>query len=170
MTYEQQIRAALRLLGSHAPGLHGDIVFFLACIKSSEDFFRVGTKRNKQQLKKIHTALTRAQKEINQLPLFLQHNWFSPGLEDYIRTVELWLAEPSITAPRHRTAPKQKTAVQYAHKLLSKNGFPIKATRKGLWHQLSAILFGDPRADLFRHMLAFSKRRKQLLDPNQGQK
>jgi hypothetical protein len=31
----------------------------------------------------------------------------------------------------------------------------ISTTRKGTWWQLSAILYGDPDADLFQHLRAF---------------
>ena len=46
----------------------------------------------------------------------------------------------------------QKEAVAYAYQLLQRRGLEIKTTRGGLWWRLAAILFGNPRADLFQYM------------------
>jgi hypothetical protein len=53
---------------------------------------------------------------------------------------------------------KQAFAVALAYALLMKwwgSEELIKTTRKGPWWRLSAILYGDPTYDLFRHLRAF---------------
>jgi hypothetical protein len=55
---------------------------------------------------------------------------------------------------------KHKTAVRLAYELLSEWNGKIALSRNGTWHKLSALLFGDQRVNLYRHMRAFIKIRK----------
>jgi hypothetical protein len=168
MTHEQQIRAALDLLGprvNHKDDLRSDIEAALIGIEMATPEYNIGSKHNKRQFKKIITALKRAQDGANQLPLEMRliltgEPSSAAWLKEYIQEAERWLAAP--TAPPRRTGHKQRNAVGEASYLLAKYGLPIWATRKGLWHKLSAILFGDQKADLFRHMLAISAPRGRL--------
>jgi hypothetical protein len=171
MTREQQIRAALRLLGplvDHKDDLRSDIEAALIGIEMA-DPGRLINKHDKRQLKKIIAALKRARDGADQLPwemrfILTREPASVAWLGEYIQLAERWLAEP--TAPPRRTGHKQRNAVGEASYLLAKYGLPIWATRKGLWHQLSAILFGDLKADLFRHMLAVSAPRGRLIPPH----
>jgi hypothetical protein len=180
MTREQQIRAALRLLGpriDHKDDLRSDIEAALVSIEMADPGHPLGTKHNKQQLKKISAALQRAQAAADQLPfemrfILTREPPSVAWLEEYIQLAEQWLAEP--TAPPGRPGHKQRNTVIEASYLLAKYSLPIWATRKGLWHKLSAILFGDLKADLFRHMLAVSAPRGRLIPhisrPDPGRK
>jgi hypothetical protein len=54
---------------------------------------------------------------------------------------------------------EQTRAVALAHDLLMQwwgNDAFITKTRNGPWWRLSAILYGDPDADLYRYLRAFS--------------
>ncbi len=51
----------------------------------------------------------------------------------------------------------QEEAVKLAHQLLQRRGLKITTTRGGLWWRLAAILFGNPRADLFQYMRRYSR-------------
>ena len=50
---------------------------------------------------------------------------------------------------------KHRTAVRLAYELLSEWNGTIALSRNGTWHKLSALLFGDQRVNLYRHMRAF---------------
>jgi hypothetical protein len=86
-------------------------------------------------------------------PLDLRH------LNEQIAFYEEWLAERP-DGP-HRKSAKQKAAVKEARALVMKYCKKKKeyfGRRKNKWWKLSAILFGDPQPDLFRHMRAFKNR------------
>ena len=55
---------------------------------------------------------------------------------------------------------KHMNAVRLAYELLSEFNGKIVLSRNGTWHKLSALLFGDQRVNLYRHMRAFIKIRK----------
>ena len=55
---------------------------------------------------------------------------------------------------------KHTNAVRLAYELLSEFNGKIVLSRNGTWHKLSALLFGDQRVNLYRHMRAFIKIRK----------
>jgi hypothetical protein len=62
-------------------------------------------------------------------------------------------SQRAISASIERSGPtRQVLAVVSAHSLLWSYGLPVTCTRTGLWHQLSAIFFGDENRDLFVHM------------------
>ena len=53
---------------------------------------------------------------------------------------------------------RQQCAVETAHELLKRyRPYDIVTTRGGAWWRLSAILFRDPEADLFRYLRDFRK-------------
>jgi hypothetical protein len=56
---------------------------------------------------------------------------------------------------RSRVANKHRTAVRLAYELLREWNGTIALSRNGTWHKLSALLFGDQRVNLYRHMRAF---------------
>ncbi len=182
MTREQQIRAALHLLRRWVDHEHLRSVIELAIryvesVVETRHMLDQGINPNKKQLKKIITALKRAQKENKQLQWEIELSSTEPPiavdpilvLEKWIKGAESRLARP--IDPPHRTAHRQRVAVECAYTILHDYHLPIKTTRKGLWHQLSAILFGDLKVDLFRHMSAFSKRQKLAASrPEPGRK
>lgn len=52
---------------------------------------------------------------------------------------------------------KHKFALRLAHELLRRwNGAAITVSRDGTWHQLSVVLFGDRRVNLYRHLRTFA--------------
>jgi hypothetical protein len=53
----------------------------------------------------------------------------------------------------------EEYAVKLAHDLLAKWGVKTVTTRKKPWWKLSAILFGDENADLYRHLLKYVRSR-----------
>ena len=55
---------------------------------------------------------------------------------------------------------KHKRAVRLAHSLLTGWKRDISISRTGTWHELSAILFGDKRVNLYRHLYEFAKTRR----------
>jgi hypothetical protein len=56
---------------------------------------------------------------------------------------------------------EHKTAVEWAYKLLGRwNPHDIVVSRVGTWHKLSAVLFGNRRANLYRHLRAFAAENK----------
>lgn len=50
---------------------------------------------------------------------------------------------------------KHRAAVALAYELLVEWNGTIALSRNGTWHKLSALLFGDQRVNLYRHMRAF---------------
>jgi hypothetical protein len=53
--------------------------------------------------------------------------------------------------PPTRTDPVKRYAAHAAAVLLVAHGRPLNLTRKGAFCKLAAILYSDPKADLFRH-------------------
>jgi hypothetical protein len=183
MTREQQIRAAIHLLRrwmdhEHLRSAIELAIRYVESVVETRHNLERSWNPNKKQLKKLITALKRAQKENKQLQWEIELlSSIEPPvavdpvlvLEKWIKAAESRLAQP--IGPPHRTAHKQRVAVETAYTFLHGYRLPIKTTRKGLWHQLSAILFRDPKADLFRHMSAFSKRLKLIASrPEPGRK
>ena len=83
----------------------------------------------------------------------------APDLNVHIATYQEWWTERP-GQPR-RAAVKQRCAVKEARALVMKYCKKKKEysrKRKNKWWKLSAILFGDPQPDLFRHMRTFKNR------------
>jgi hypothetical protein len=53
---------------------------------------------------------------------------------------------------------KHRTAVALAYELLTgwKPSVGCVVSRTGAWHRLATVVFGDPRANLYRHLRAFA--------------
>jgi hypothetical protein len=75
------------------------------------------------------------------------------GIDQAVATDEAWLR---CWQPPSRWL-KHKEAVFAAYKLLDRwNQHGIVVSSTGTWHRLSAILFGDKRVNLYRHLRAFA--------------
>jgi hypothetical protein len=66
-------------------------------------------------------------------------------------------AWPRMWEPPSRSL-KHRYAVLLAYELLIRwKPDNIVVSRNGRWHQLAAVLFGDPKVNLYRHLFAFQK-------------
>jgi hypothetical protein len=161
VTKSKQIAAALSVLLDAHP--HGNnprtrawgkhiIEHFLGAMEEQSDVeiehLRIRSAETKQQLTKAISHLQSAQKVIATLPLRVRNSF---DIEKQIRHARLWASVAH--RPAHRVASKQRVAVDYAAMLFDLTEQRVGATRNGRWHKLSAILYGDPKADLFNHML-----------------
>jgi hypothetical protein len=67
-------------------------------------------------------------------------------VEDYANSIVVGKGKPRRSMARHN-------AVHQACELLKKYGSkPPRKSRKGKWHRLAKVLFGDPDADLFDYI------------------
>jgi hypothetical protein len=74
-------------------------------------------------------------------------------LEETIKFSTQWEAKVSRAMPKGAIAERQATALAY--NLLRQWDRPTPTTSDGVWHNLAAILLGDPDANLFRHLREF---------------
>jgi hypothetical protein len=118
-------------------------------------------RQSRRALQKLSKALKRC--EALARPLAKQHSEWAKRPLDLSEHIERCEEELRYrTRPRaRRTAPRQQLAAFMARKLIAKyrpNDKKAAAlTRRGTWHQLSAILAGDRRLDSFNHMRAINR-------------
>jgi hypothetical protein len=74
------------------------------------------------------------------------------AIDHAIEWLDHWSPPPS--------ALKQHHAVALAYELATSWGMKTLVSRKGKWHQLSQILYGDREADLYRQVQTFAKMRR----------
>jgi hypothetical protein len=74
------------------------------------------------------------------------------AIDHAIEWLDHWSPPPS--------ALKQHHAVALAYELATSWGMKTLVSRKGKWHQLAQILYGDRDADLYRQVQTFAKRRQ----------
>ncbi len=165
MTRVGQIIAALELLGPPPPHDHKDrrrhvehAVDIMESVRRAAEHAMATRK-----LRRAYSAALRKFQNASRAharaggSLALKQKW----IDHAVAVDEEWSAHwhpPSPWLPH-------KTAVEWAYKLLSRwKPHDVVVSRRGTWHQLSAILFGNPRANLYRHLRAFAaeiRRRKK---------
>lgn len=163
MTLDDQIREALSLLtpkeedrGECRERIFDALNVINIEVANREHPRTYVSKEAKLTLEQFCAALKRARDIRNKLPPMMNMVSFSSlDLDGYIATCEEYLAVPS--GPPRRQAFRQRAAVIEARDLLMYYGKRPTTTRLGAWHKLSAILFGDKRADLYHHCAAFKK-------------
>jgi hypothetical protein len=74
------------------------------------------------------------------------------AIDHAIKWLDHWSPPPS--------ALKQRHAVALAYELATRWGMKTLVSRKGKWHQLAQILYGDREADLYRQVQTFAKMRR----------
>jgi hypothetical protein len=159
----KQVATALSvLLDEHPAGWKDDprmrarckamVEHFLRASEAQSDIeierLRIRSADTKRRLKKAIIHLESASNVIKELPPRVRDSF---DLKKQIRRAQLWAS--IAPGPAHRVASKQRVAVDYAAMLFELTEQFVGATRKGRWHKLSDILYGDPKADLFNHML-----------------
>ena len=167
MTREQQISAALLLLGNAGC----DKTYIVSEIEMAIDTIGVlaasqstlPSKAQRLATRQLLHALRRSVVAAKRLAkLDIRWALFPIDLSAFIARCERELIRPA-RAPV-RTAHKQKLAVKEALGLLLKYGTQrdVRISRNSRWHQLAAVLFGNTEADLFRHMRACSRKSARL--------
>jgi hypothetical protein len=162
MTREEQIAAALKVL---APALRSaadrvaareridDLLNTMGMrVAYAEAFQQLRSQAKRRALATFAAALRRADVAHRRLTEGLNFVGLDslnfPVLQPHIATAEELLR----AKPLKRGPYRQQLAVKCARDLLTNYDLPVKTTRKGSWHRLAAILFGDKDYDLFRHM------------------
>jgi hypothetical protein len=118
--------------------------------ESTKKKHRVAVRRLIDALLKVRSAVETAAK----LDAF--YSVFDvDSLDAEIARCEERLAQPK--QPKQRQADNQKAAVKAAYLLISKYGDPkqLRLTRGNIWYQLAAIIYGNPKIDLFNHMRTY---------------
>lgn len=113
--------------------------------------YGVRTKTQKEAAQKLEVALKRLQDAIENpdLPIDLRPQRFDKTDLDFLRNRALEVAYSDMVPDA--SSPAKRFAAEAAAKLLSAQGLPVRATRRGPFCRLAAILYGDPSADLFHH-------------------
>jgi len=163
MTREQQIVAAVRVF---APALRTE-ADYARCRADIDDALNIidveiakedvgiawRSKESRRAVAAFAKALKRAEAAYNALPELVRHGWFQDlDLNPIIAKVEGWSGFSEKAGPPRRKAHKQRAAAREAWRLLWEYGLSQKARRGSHWHRLTAILYGDKQADLFRHL------------------
>jgi hypothetical protein len=107
----------------------------------------------------------RAQITHNALPIKVK--FFAFREVDFKKQIEVCdrLADQPSGHPK-RSATKQRLAATEAYHLLRYYDRSVNTTRGGKWCDLSAILYGDPLADLFHYCCQLAKLHRSLEDRN----
>jgi hypothetical protein len=155
MTRDQQLKTALQVLApprDRREECVKGIVDALNTIQSVTEHRTANrnwaSKGTKDKIKIFLAKLKALQAALNNLPPPYQGLALrGVDLKEEIAACERWRA-PSFGKPK-RTANKQHLAAFEARELLQRYGHPITTTKTGQWCKLSAILFGDPSANLF---------------------
>jgi hypothetical protein len=134
MTRDEQIAMALRLIGTD--NCRADVEQMLDII--ADETVETASKATKAEVQVIYNAL----RKIRSTGIDL-----IPDLDKHLHACDLILRTPS--KPQ---AEKQRLAAAAAQELLMTHGGRLTATRGGQWDQLTAILFGDPKADMFQYI------------------
>jgi hypothetical protein len=123
---------------------------------------RAFSKTARQRIGSLMSALRRADRYANELSaLHVEGDILLMKLKtvlpEYIELCEYWLAQSSKSSGRPELY-KQQLAVAHARGLISTFGDPngLALTRGNAWHQLAAVLYGDPTTDLFNQMRLIS--------------
>jgi hypothetical protein len=74
------------------------------------------------------------------------------AIDRALEWLDHWSPPPSALNQRH--------AVALAYELATRWGMKTLVSRKGKWHQLAQILYGDREADLYRQVQTFAKMRR----------
>jgi hypothetical protein len=162
MTRAQQIEAALKLI-SPPPGRRdqcgGNIADALDIMVDWDGVANVWRARGSKAAHKARRTYYRALRRLQVADKALRAAGGQvPGCLD-LTTIEraIKATGPRRYQVRYRAGgPKQEAAVLLACELLTEwwgKEF-VTTTRKGPWWRLSAILYGDPAYDLFRHLRA----------------
>jgi hypothetical protein len=160
MTREEQVRAALVVLSptkDEREKCIEDIELALAEVEDDSLDPRPNSKKIRAAVKQLHAALRNCQIKFKGLHRFDEAHAYELmmvplDLNDHIAACKEWIDDE--VKPRRRAA-KQKSAVAHARALVRQYRKEKKerTVRRGnAWHQLSAVLAGDPQLDLFRHM------------------
>lgn len=137
MDREQQIAGALREI---RPADHqkcrADVEQMLDIIDSETE--TTASKAIKSKVTIVYNAL----RKIKATGLVIV-----PELDKHIEACDLILKRPS-----NRKADKQRLAAAAAQDLLMTHGGKLTASRRGQWGKLTAILYGDPDANMFQYI------------------
>jgi hypothetical protein len=163
MTRSQQIEAALELISpptGRRDQCRGNIEYLLDDMGSNANLKSTRAKAGARAWGAYHRALCR---------LLVTHDKLeATGWGGRIERAAIERAIHATTPERYRNeraqseayaaGSEQARAVALAHDLLTQwwGSEFITTTRKGPWWRLSAIFFGDPDADLYRYLRAFS--------------
>jgi hypothetical protein len=161
MARQEQVEAALKLIDpppDRRDQCRGHIEYMLG--EASDDLKRA--RAGAKEWKAYHLALRR---------LLVTHDRLeATGWGGWIERAAIERAIDATTPEQYRrerarseayadfAGSEQACAVALAHDLLTQwwnNDDLITTTRKGPWWRLSAILYGDPDADLYRYLRAF---------------
>ncbi|MCK1307850.1 MULTISPECIES: hypothetical protein [unclassified Bradyrhizobium] len=139
----------------------------IGTVNRAEEEQRIRSPRSKDSeraVKRLAEALNRAKVAYNDLPPLQQIHFDKAfDLQGAIEFCDdLTFEWKKVPMPQGRASHRQQAAVDVAFKLTEywlvkklRLREAITLTRKNAWHQLSAILFGDPKIDLLTHMTRY---------------
>jgi hypothetical protein len=158
MTKAQQIKKALAILAAGNGRWDNTVLewFIREALSqinehasSSARLDQAASAQTKAALRTLTNRLDAARTAAKQLPAHIREP-FSEGIDDLLALAEAWRELPA--GPKHRTSHKQQAAVIWAEFLLLLAGVSAKIKRGGAFHRLTAVLYGDEKADLYRHI------------------
>ncbi|WP_050384014.1 hypothetical protein [Bradyrhizobium pachyrhizi] len=170
--YQGEIRKALDILrptATERATCRETIRYAISFVNRAEEEQRIRSPRSKETVravKRLAEAISRAKVAYNDLPPLQQIQFDKVfDLKGAIDFCEQLTSEwEKLPMPLGRASHRQRVAVEMAYKLteywlVKKRGLveAIKLTRKNDWHQLSSILFGDPKIDLLAHMTRYQR-------------
>lgn len=158
MKREQQIRAAVKLLDDRGRVAVERALYKMEYEKTNihEVIKRQQSPDFKRALCGLLSALRRARKWQDKLPYEFQNEF--ADLKKYEEGCERALALAPIAKPK-RDEFKKRLAVREAHDLLLQHGYKPSKTRHKQWYRLSAILYGNRSANLYRFLCELQKKK-----------
>jgi hypothetical protein len=160
------IKEALRILGDGArkAGAVQNIRYNMQAVQRQKNYKSSGdygtlTKPQKTAARRLAAALRRVEVAAKNPNLaFDAQLIFSFDVEGFelMRRAAEAIAYQKLAPPSPADGAKSYAA-KAAARLLLKHGLPLNVTRGGKFCRLAALLYGDPKADLFRQCRATAK-------------
>jgi hypothetical protein len=177
-----QVEEALQIIAPPPPQREHckqQINFALDCIQAEDDDPETAmlASARSQRVKRAWRSYHLAVKRLYQADAKLRATGWGSGALIDSKSIEraINISTPVISSRRARGEPrnhfaeyadswrhhKEKMAVSWAYTLLSSFGGRASTTQEGQWKRLAAILFGNPRANLRRHIVRHNADRKK---------
>jgi hypothetical protein len=156
LTEAEQIKKAKAILkrpGISDPDLEDFIKTALDDIEENateaEQSNEARSAKTKAELRTLTKRLRSARISANRLPPHMSA-LFRNRIDEALQLADTWERLPP--GPRSRTSYRQQIAAGYADMMLFLHGKLPKTTRGKDFHRLAAILYGDDKVDLYRHL------------------